>query len=214
MEPIQKQPSGELTHEQAKSIYRAVIVEGRPLGQIAATHGVSEESAMATIQRYLERHVPLALELHDTRVRRLHLARLEHQWREAMNAWYRSIQREEIVKVSSEGHDADANSTAKDEGAAARRGSKRKIERTTLNPCGDVRYLEQARRILAEYRELCDGHTPAEHEEWIDVEALTTEQREEELDRILAALDGPDNAAPHSGTDQRPESDQAGSAED
>jgi hypothetical protein len=104
-------------------------------------------------------------------LRKLHLARLEHQWEQVMLGWYRSLQVEETEKVvgDEKGH--------------------RKAEKIRRTQTGDVAYLEQARKIMQEMRALFPlQSTDTAHEENNHVENLTLEQREIAIDNLLETI--------------------------
>ena len=152
--------------ERDRAIFRAVAVEGRPAAEVAAEHGLTA-AHLQRIVRKIERLLAERSILEEPPwVRVLHLRRLEHQWNEAMVAWYRSQLPHEVMK-------ATLDPAAK----------KQRIERTVRPRTGDIRYLEHARKLLAEIRAASrDEHEEQNH----DVESLTLEQRETEL---LALLD-------------------------
>ncbi|MCA9268651.1 MAG: hypothetical protein KDA41_09280 [Planctomycetales bacterium] len=146
-----------LPTQEQRRLYRRIYVEGRFPQQVAAEFGMSVAQVL-TAARRVARWFLLVQPMTDAQdVAALHLHRLEHQWQEAMQAWHRSGQQEEVLKVSYEGAGQDEAERPTTSTGAKSRGkeAKQKFEKVTRGPCGDVRYLEQARRIMAEYRALC-----------------------------------------------------------
>jgi len=118
-------------------IYRQASVEGRPRQAVAIEHALNEREVDAIVRR-TERFLASQLLAQDPYlVRTLHLYRLEHQWREAMEAWYRSQRNQETLKASH--NDGD---------------DRKKMEQMRRTQTGDVRYLRQALLALAEIRKL------------------------------------------------------------
>lgn len=164
------------TYEE-RQIHRQVCIEGRFAHQVAASRGLSVERVARIVRRTRRWFAPGVTTTDSRRVCMLHLERLEHQWREVMTAWYRSGQQEETVKVSYEGVERQAGEKESTSATSRSANNKQKVERTTRGPCGDVRYLEQARRIMNDYRALCQSIASMKVEEWPDVESLTLADR-------------------------------------
>ena len=166
----------QIPNEQERSIYREVAVRGRATKELASQLKLSEariQGIIRRVRRWLEQvHLPI-----DVRsLQSMHLARLEHQWHEAMSAWYRSGNKDETIKSSYE----DQKREVKD--------GKRKVERTTRQPCGDVRYLEQARKIMAEYRKLSDELAADINKEQRDAQSHPLADQDEKAARAIAEL--------------------------
>ena len=142
---IQKALHEQIPNQQERAIYREVAVCGRTTTQLAQQLNLPKARVagiVRRVQRWLDQvHLPI-----DVRaLQSMHLARLEHQWHEAMSAWYESSSKEETIKSSWEDQ--------KKKAAAAEDG-KRKVERTTRQPSAGVRYLEQDRKIMADHCKL------------------------------------------------------------
>jgi hypothetical protein len=171
-------------------IYFRVMVEGRALDSVAQEYSVVPATIRATVrrvQRWLrearswlpDESFESSLEM----LRLVHLARLEHQWEQAMNAWYRSLQAEETQKISGE------------------EVGKRKAERILQSRTGEVKYLQQAREILQEIRSLAGTATIAPPGDTNHAESLTVEQRAMALDHLLETLGERARAAAPGGAD-------------
>jgi hypothetical protein len=158
--------------ERDRGIFQQVAVEGRQYDEVAK----KEELCVKQIRRIVQR-TSRVLALRSWRseapwVRAMHLRRLEHQWQETMLAWYRSQRDECVVKVTKKTPDAEPS-----------------VESVTTKQAGDVRYLEYARRLLGEIRQLggvSDLSTGGDV--YATVETLTIEQRTAEFHRIIAQL--------------------------
>ena len=86
--------------EEDRNAYRAVAICGHTVKQVAADMELPPDRVQAMVERV---RLWLAQIPPPVNVRALtaqHLARLEHQWQEAMNAWYRSRSKEETLKSS------------------------------------------------------------------------------------------------------------------
>jgi hypothetical protein len=162
-----------------QAIYCRVMIEGCPVEQVAKEYAVGVErikKVVCEVKRWIRR-TPGGVPLDATRetglaLRQLHLARLEHQWEQLMLAWYRSTQAEETEKVVGDEK------------------GQRKAEKTRRTQTGDVKYLEQARQIMAEMRALSTSGIGNQQstEESTHVESLTLAQREAALDCLLETL--------------------------
>lgn len=155
-----------------RNIFQQVAVEGRKLDDVAQIEQLSVKQTRRIVQ-----HASRVLALRSFNseapwVRAMHLHRLEHQWQEAMYAWYRSQRDEETLKVKRETPTSQPS-----------------VERVHVKQSGDVRYLEYARKLLGEIRQL--GGVPdlqTGGEIYATVETLTLEQRTAEFHRIVATL--------------------------
>ena len=140
---IQKALHEQLPNEQERRVYREIAIRGRTTRQLAESLKLPEVRIQGMVERVRRWIDQFPIPVNVRGMQSQHLARLEHQWHEAMTAWYRSGSKEETIKSSYEDQRKQA---------AASEDGKRKVERTTREPCGDVRYLEQARKIMAEHR--------------------------------------------------------------
>lgn len=156
--------------EQERATYREVAIRGRTPKQLAADLKISEARIQGMVERVRRWLSQMSLPVDLRALQTQHLARLEHQWHEAMSAWYRSSNMEETIKSSWEDQ--------KQQKAPPKDG-KRKVERTTREPCGDVRYLEQARKIMAEYRALSCEVALLQKKEKQDANELSASERDE-----------------------------------
>jgi hypothetical protein len=147
--------------------------------------GAAQEVTVATVRKRIERVQPL-LDAGDATAaelqRRLDCERLEFAYREAMRAWRRSRESARTTKVSNTD-------------------GKQKAEKIEQSQVGDVRFLQQAQRIMADLTAVRAGLAGAAAEpghsldptpvQDADVTALSLEQRAAELDRLLqSAVDG------------------------
>jgi hypothetical protein len=161
----------ELT-DRDRNIFQQVAVEGRKLDDVAQTEQLSVKQTRRIVQ-HASRVFALRSFHHEApHVRAMHLQRLEHQWQEAMYAWYRSQNEIETYKTFKKGPKAEPS-----------------IERTSVKQCGDVRYLEYARKLLGEIRQLGGvNDLSTGGAVYATVETLTLEQRTAEFHRIVATL--------------------------
>ena len=206
--PIVRALSDHLPGEREREIHREVLIRGRMENVVAGQYGITVAQVQATVRR-VERwlaQVQLPVPVQHTRTK--HIERLEHQWREAMSAWYRSCEEEITHKTSVETRPGKQNPSAENSpcskantpgarsatrnpvACAGEHGNavleKSKAERTTRRACGDVRYLEQARKILAEIRALSTEAAAHLEEEEVHVTTLTDDQRAAEAATIIA----------------------------
>ena len=186
---VQKALHEQIPGEQEREIYRQVSVEGRFAEDVAADYEISEARVRRILQRvrrWLEQvHMPINVR----GLQALHLQRLEHQWHEAMSAWYRSGRKDETIKSSYEDSKRrTAGSSSKPKTGKSAEDGRRKVERTTREPCGDVRYLEQARKIMAQVRALSAEAVVLQQEEQRHVDQLTAEARDAEAAARVAAI--------------------------
>ena len=181
---IQKALHETIPGEQERAIYQSVAIEGRFAEEVAHQHklpALRVEQTVRRVQQWID-DVPLPPRNRD--IHWLHLQRLDHQWHEAMTAWYRSGQTEESTKVTRE-----QSATQECQAATGKDTGKAKVERATRNPCGDVRYLEQARKILAEYRNVRkEAAELRQQKEQQDAQSSPSAQREQEILEQIAAL--------------------------
>ncbi|PHS03543.1 MAG: hypothetical protein COA78_17685, partial [Blastopirellula sp.] len=153
-----------------------IIVEGLSVKEVASQHNLTvlEVEAIVNEQNQLALAHANCLPEESSNSPIIHLRRLEHQWREAMAAWYRSQKEEETTKVSR---------------STGARSPGEKMEQTRKTTPGDVRYLQLAQRLLSEIKELHDqikaDHESAQLGALTDVNSLTLEQRREELRQLL-----------------------------
>ncbi|MGY8768991.1 MAG: hypothetical protein ACKVH8_11275 [Pirellulales bacterium] len=165
----------ETQSDQHQRIYAMVIVEGISVKDVATQHNltVPQIEAIVDQQNQLALAHANCLPEESSNSPIIHLRRLEHQWREAMAAWYRSQNEEETTKVSR---------------SSGARSAGEKMEQTRKTTSGDVRYLQLAQRLLNEIRELHD-QIKADHQSQLgaetDISTLTLEQRPEELHQLL-----------------------------
>lgn len=173
-----KKPAGlSAPTKRSQAIYCRVVIEGCDVEQVARDFriGVPRVKQLVGQVRSWIRGAKRSVDEERTgddssSLRQLHLARLEHQWEQVMLAWYRSTQVEETEKV-----------LADEKG-------QRKAEKTRRSQTGDVRYLEQARAIMQEIRELLGDALNQQPAEEQHVESLTLDEREAALDRLLENL--------------------------
>ena len=173
-------------HPRYMQIFREVIIEGKPRANVAAAYKLK----VCTVDRYIrqvERWLAVqVIQLESMLVGNVHLERLEHQWNELMVAWGRSKQDQVISKASTD-HEG-----------------RKRAEQTRKSSPGDVRYLEQARRVLSDIRALLGlTHLPTEQELMDDAQTLTLEQRMALLDRLLQKFGHTPAAPANVSTDSR-----------
>lgn len=160
-------------------VFNRVLVEGRPLDEVARDLGLKYESVVSIVHKvrnFLRKHgakmyLPDPGLLLTINARELYLARLEHQWQQAMEAWHRSKLHAEAEKAA----------------VIHKRGgeSEQRIEKSRRSQTGDIRCLVQARALLADIRAFCTDRPYATPEE-NHVKQLTLKQREDDCDRLLA----------------------------
>ena len=158
--------------EHDQDIFHRVAVEGMTVVEIADELSQSSgdiESIVRRVQRWLALE---QLRQDPHLVKAMHLRRLEYQWQVVMEAWYQSQKPSTTMKIARD------------------KEGKQKIEHTHRPQTGDVRYLDQARKIMAEIRVLYGAQGPIEHieEEMPNVGALTPDQRAVELVARLETL--------------------------
>lgn len=152
-------------------IFRQCMVEGIPRDEVAQQHKLLRPTVnryIREVERWLAVQVVI---LESLMVGHLHLDRLEHQWHELMSAWYRSKQDQVTTKVST---DKQGNQRA---------------EQTRRRSQGEARYLEQARRVLTDIRDLLGITDLSTYEELLrDDSPLTLDQRMALLDRLVQEI--------------------------
>jgi hypothetical protein len=162
-------------------VFTQVMVEGRKPRNVAKSLRLKQKSVVDIVSRvrvYLREqgasfYLPNAGRIRAMHVRELFLARLEHQWDELMEEWYRSKRPARADKVGSNEIEG---------------GKKQKrAEHQRKTQTGDVKYLKDARAILREIRELCMNR-PYATKEQNHVKLLTLKQREDGIDRILKEI--------------------------
>jgi hypothetical protein len=162
-------------------VFTQVIIEGRKLRDVAKSLRLKQKSILDIVSRvrvYLRKqgaslYLPNPGRMRAIHVRELYLARLEHQWEELMQEWYRSKRPARADKVGS---------VEVEGGKKQKRGEHQRKTQT-----GDVKYLKDARAILREIRELCMNRPYATKEQNY-VKLLTLKQREDAFDRIVAEI--------------------------
>jgi len=161
--------------------YRLKTFEERSIAEIAVAQNVTVQTVYNRIKRAakkIEGDTPDARSLRH----KLDCERLEFAYCEAMRAWRRSQEPVETTRVST----ADG---------------KRKAEKVEQSQTGDVRYLQQAQKIMADLTELrrtgsTETHPSSRENAETHVQTLGLDQRAAELDRILAeALERKSEAA-------------------
>ena len=161
-------------------VFNRVMVEGRPLDEVARELKLKFESVVDIfyrVRKFMREHgaklyLPDPGLLRTVNARELYLARLEHQWQQSMEAWHRS-------KSHAEENTVATTSKPGDDQGQKRAEVKRKSQ------TGDVRYLVQARAILSDIRAFSTDRPYATPEE-NHVKQLTLKQREDDCDRLLA----------------------------
>lgn len=183
--------------DRERELFRRVAIEGRSFDEIAADEKISPRQARRLVLK-AERMLALQAFHHEAPwVRAMHLKRLEHQWQETMLAWYRSQRDECVVKVVKKSPDAEPS-----------------VESVSSKPSGDVRYLEYARKLLGEIRQLGgveDLHIGGEG--YATVETLTIEQRTAEFYRLVARLREQARSESVDRTGDRPVADKCAAAD-
>jgi hypothetical protein len=177
--------------KRSQMIYCRVMIEGRSVEQVAKDLFVTTptvKSIVARVKRWMKKSrqsVPDEEFSHTAEtLRQLHLARLEHQWEQTMNAWYRSTHDEETQRLSSD------------------ESGKKKVEKLLKTQTGDISYLVQAREILQEIRELVGSETiSTAQQESHYVEGLSIEQRTAAVNHLLETLGRRAGAEEAGGTD-------------
>ena len=165
--------------EQERRVYREIAIRGRTAKQLAESMKLPETRIQGMVERVRRWIDQFPVPVDARAMQSQHLARLEHQWHEAMTAWYRSGGKEETIKSSYEDQRKQA---------AASKDGKRKVERTTRQPCGDVRYLEQARKIMAEYRKLSAEFAAHTKQEQRDANPFSLAQVDAEVAEAIAEI--------------------------
>jgi hypothetical protein len=179
--------------ERDQAIFHQIAAEGRSAADIAVLHSLSESYV-----RQIERRVRRYCQKHDLLptlavAKSLYLARLEHQWRETMEAWRRSRQDVEVSKATKLTEDGKPEKT--------------KAERTTRSQNGDVRLLRHALKILERIDAMSpvDEITSAGHGDGdlCDVQTASDDEKRAELGRMLQGIRDRIGADPDDGTDRR-----------
>ena len=144
------------------SVFNRVMVRGELAEGVGRDLGLDPEEVAAICVR-VQRQAAIQERGRDPfALKTVQMARLENQWREAMAGWYRSTEEETSTK--------------------ARSGSGSKwAERSTRSRVGDVRFLEQARRVLEEMRDLA----VRDFGEVEFVNGMSQEERDTEVERML-----------------------------
>jgi hypothetical protein len=156
-------------------VYQAVVVEGQSTRQAARDAGVSQTRVMqiaARVAEWIAREVPPTERL--TAAERLNVAvdlagrRMDHLYRTALGAWEQSKGRKTVERCS---HVGEAI--------------------VTTESCGDVRYLNQAARIVERAARMVRQDSKAEQKG-----APRQAAREAEPSAAPTAADGAGQAAP------------------
>ncbi len=155
--------------QRGRDIFHLVVVEGFSSEDVAKKYKIKRRQ-VERIVFDASRWQTLQQASVDPKMTQVtHLQMLRHQYEQIMLAWRSSRTDDVIVKATHNGQ-----------------GELQKKEHTVRPQSGELRYLEHARRIMAEIRELEAILSPPEKEQELpDVENLT----EEEYDQILAELD-------------------------
>lgn len=159
-------------------VFTRVVIEGRTQEEVAQELGLKYESVVNIcykVKAYLREHgaslyLPNQRRMRAIHARELYLARLEHQWEQLMQEWYRSKQPAESEKAGNVEGDGK---------------NQKRAERQRKTQTGNVKYLIEARANLREIREICMSR-PYATKEQNHVKLLTLKQREAICDRLLA----------------------------
>lgn len=160
-----------------REIFTLVEVHGRTYADVAKELGLQQKSVTdicSKVRTWMRRYGARWDRISESRKRaaiacELYVARLEHQWQEAMAAWYRSTQPKQIAKAVFKGKVLDRS------------------EVTQRSQTGEVRYLMQAARVLEKICAMKQRPPLSDHEETSDVyvEDATLVERRLELDELL-----------------------------
>jgi hypothetical protein len=128
-----------LPSKRALSVFTRVVIEGVPKETIGEELNIKPSSVgdiVNRVRQWMHKHGARWDDIaeHERRaaiVCELYVARLDHQWQEAMNAWYRSQQPQTIDKA-----------TYKEGGGV------KQAEMTRKSQVGDVRFLREAAVLL------------------------------------------------------------------
>jgi len=124
-----------------RRVFHEVAIRGHTIREVAARYQIQPATVRRMVRRVRTHHQTHPRALEAVSASRLHLERLENEWRESMRAWYRSQEEQRIVKLS--------QSSGQAEGQRPDR-----LEQTRKSTSGDVRFLMEARRVLHEIREI------------------------------------------------------------
>jgi hypothetical protein len=133
---------GRADRERKMDTYRQVWIlrcQGRTLAQVAEAVGLSITSVCKVLKRIRER-MDRQVADHAAQVRHEQSGRLDHLYSEAVEAWERS-------------KDA-AKAVTKTEDSGGEGGKRQRVQQTAAERVGEVEYLQEAREILADQRNL------------------------------------------------------------
>lgn len=175
-----------------REVLRRVNIDGERVEEIAKSMNLPVMQVTAMLHKAQRKQRRLS-KLDDPNsnftIHLLHLERLESQWREVMHSWRLSKTDAEkhrvIWSVKSPGGDKDPE----------------KLEKLKESQTGDVKYLQQAREIMAEIRELSKelaALTPKEHDR---EHPFTFNERIEEFHRLLVEGGQSSQPTPDDGVD-------------
>ena len=185
MSPTKSKPSSGPTPRHIE-IYRSVAAKGMSRAEAAQKFNVKPATVVRAerrVRRFLSKQIQV---MESVLTGQLYLDRLEFQWSELMEAWQRSKGEQLATKVAT---DPDG---------------KKRAEVTRRFCPGDVRYLEQARRVLNDMCALLKLKQIIEGKDAIsDVQLATLEQRYTQLNQMLDAYGEQGSDHPHDGTDLR-----------
>lgn len=160
-----------------REIFTLVEVHGRTYADVAKQLGLQPKSVTdvcSKVRTWMRRYGARWDRISENKKRaaiacELYVARLEHQWQEAMAAWYRSTEPKQIEKGVFKGGILDRS------------------EITRRSQTGDVRYLMQAARVLEKICVMKTRPPLSDHEETNDVyvEEATLVERRLELTELL-----------------------------
>jgi hypothetical protein len=160
-----------------REIFTLIEVHGRTYGDVATELGMKQKSIVdicSKVRTWMRRYGARWDRIVENKKRaaiacELYVARLEHQWQEAMAAWYRSQGPQRIDK------------------GIYKEGKLERGEVTQRSQTGDVRYLRQAAAVLEKICAMKTRPPLSDHEETNDVyvEEATLVERRLELTELL-----------------------------
>jgi hypothetical protein len=133
---------GRADRERKMDTYRQVWIlrcQGRTLAQVAEAVGLSITSVCKVLKRIRER-MDRQVADHAAQVRFEQSGRLDHLYSEAVDAWERSKEA--------------AKTVAKTEDSGGEGGKRSRVQQTAAERVGEVEYLQEAREILQDQRNL------------------------------------------------------------
>ena len=160
-----------------REIFTLIEVHGRTYADVAKELGMKQKSITdicSKVRTWMRRYGARWDRISENKKRaaiacELYVARLEHQWQEAMAAWYRSCSPQRIDK------------------GVYKDGKLDRGEVTQRSQTGDVRYLRQAASVLEKICAMKQRPPLSDHEETNDVyvEEATLVERRLELTELL-----------------------------